>query len=175
MKKNKFKIEIVKTGNENLIVVKLLEPIINDTKSYIIESVGDVDCEEFNLQDEIKDLCKKIFSIEGVFEMELHSHQVLVFKEKNADWEILEPQIILVFEKFLNFDTITIDKRIWFKVTDKGKSLIHRAGGWEKGPGQYYNCNFDVFVQIFGQLSRVFDRGLIEFVEETIWFNKPVM
>lgn len=175
MENKKLRIEIVKTDNANLIIVKVLEQIVCGTRGYLIESVEDVDFEKFNLQDETKNLCKKLFSIEGVFELELHPHQILVFKENKADWEILEPQIISAFEEFLDYDKISIDKKIWFKVTEKGKGLIQRAGGWEKGPGQYYNCNFDVFVQIFGQLSRVSDGGLIEFVEGTIWLNEPVL
>ena len=97
MESNKLKIEIVKTDNVNLIIVKVLEQIVGGTRGYLIESVEDVDFEKFNLQDETRDLCKKLFSIEGVFELELHSHQILVFKENKADWKILEPQIISVF------------------------------------------------------------------------------
>lgn len=97
MENKKLEIEIVKTDNINLIIVKVLKQIVSDTRGYLIESVEDVDFEKFNLQNETRDLCRKLFSIEGIFELELHPHQILVFKENKADWKMLEPQIISVF------------------------------------------------------------------------------
>ncbi len=94
----KLNIEIIKTGNENLIILKMSEQILNDTKGYILENIDDVDYEEFNLSDDIKDLCRKLFSIKGVFELQLNLRQISVFKTNEADWKIVEPQIISIFE-----------------------------------------------------------------------------
>ncbi len=97
MENKKFKIEILKTGNKNLILLILSEQILNGTKGYIIENIEDVDC-EFNLPEETRNICKKIFSIDGIFELQLNKHQISVFKKNKADWEVIEPQIVSIFE-----------------------------------------------------------------------------
>lgn len=94
----KLKIEIIKTGNENLIILVMPKLILNGTRGCVIENIEDVDYEGFNLSDEIRDICRKLFSTEGVFELQLSSRQILVFKTNKANWKTLEPQIISIFE-----------------------------------------------------------------------------
>lgn len=94
----KLKMEIVKTGNENLIILILSEQIVKGIRGYILETIEDVDYEGFNLSEETRNICKKIFSIDGIFELELNQHQISVFKTNKADWKILEPQIVSIFE-----------------------------------------------------------------------------
>lgn len=97
--KNKNKlIEIKKTNNANLIILILSEQIINDVRGYHIESIDDVEYEDFNLPEEVKNICKEIFSIDGIFEIQLNTQEISVFKTNKADWGIIEPKIVSIFK-----------------------------------------------------------------------------
>lgn len=94
----KLKIEIVKTGNANLIILILSAQIVNCTRGYTIETIEDIDYKGFNLSEETRSICKKIFLIDGIFELQLNQRQISVFKINKADWGIIEPQIVSIFK-----------------------------------------------------------------------------
>lgn len=65
---------------------------------YNIETIEDVNYEGFNIPEETRKICRKIFSIDGISELELNQNRILVFKTNMADWRTIEPQIVLALK-----------------------------------------------------------------------------
>ncbi|MEN9338369.1 MAG: hypothetical protein RI945_94 [Candidatus Parcubacteria bacterium] len=105
----KNEVAIKQVGNPNVLTFDFsnFEENINEGNSLVLENEDDVECEEFNLPKTTKDLCHELFSIDGIFEINLFTKRIFITKLSSFEWKDLLPKIIKALKKIFGGDLET--------------------------------------------------------------------